>query len=43
MDRVAVERTLEVFEAGVLGHMAKAKGVLLATLWWCRGLGKAQA
>ena len=41
--RAGVERALEVFEAGVVGLLAEAKGVPMASLWWCHGQGRVHA
>ena len=39
----AIQLILEVFEAGVLGHVAEAKSVPLVTLWTWHGQCRAQA
>ena len=41
--RAGVERALEVFEAGVVGLLAEAKGVPMASLWRPRGQGRVHA
>ena len=41
--RVGVKRALEVFEVGVVGLLAEAKGVPIASLWQRRGQGRVHA
>ena len=41
--RAGVERALEVFEAGVVGLLAEAKGVPMASLWRRHGQGRVHA
>ena len=41
--RAGVERALEVFEVGVVGLLAEAKGVPMASLWRRHGQGRVHA
>ena len=41
--RAGVERALEVFEVGVVGLLAEAKGVPMASMWWCCEQGRVHA
>ena len=41
--RAGVERVLEVFEVGVVGLLAEAKGVPMASLWRRCGQGRVHA